>query len=142
MNKDKIIATLNRILELELAGVVRYMHYSFMIFGHHRIPVVGWMRGQAQEGMNHAAAAGEMITSLGGHPSLKIGELLETEKHGIDQILKEATEHEKQAVAAYRQLLEQVKDRDVRLEEYARKQIAEEEEHIAEIEKMMRQPGA
>ena len=40
-----VIVTLNQILELELAGVVRYMHYSFMIFGHSRIPIVSWLRG-------------------------------------------------------------------------------------------------
>ena len=141
INKDEVIQTLNGILELELAGVVRYMHYSFMISGHHRIPVVGWMREQAQEGMLHASAAGEMITALGGHPSLKIGNLLETEKHGVNQILGEAMEHEKQAVALYYRLLEQVKDRQIRLEEYARAQIVEEELHISEIEKMMRPPA-
>lgn len=141
INNNEVIQTLNSILELELAGVVRYMHYSFMIYGHNRIPVVSWMREQAQEGMTHAAAAGELITSLGGHPSLKIGELLETEKHGYGQILQEAMEHEKKAVAFYYKLLEQVKDRQIRLEEYARAQIIEEELHISEIEKMMRAPG-
>jgi bacterioferritin len=140
INKDEVVQTLNGILELELAGVVRYMHYSFMIYGHNRIPVVSWMREQAQEGMTHAALAGEMITSLGGHPSLKIGSLLETEKHGVNQILQEALEHEKQGIALYYQLLEQVKDRNVRLEEYARAQVVEEEDHIAEIHKMMKAP--
>jgi bacterioferritin len=141
INKDEVIQTLNGILELELAGVVRYMHYSFMISGHHRIPVVGWMREQAQEGMTHASLAGEMITSLGGHPSLKIGTLLETEKHGLNQILQEAMEHEKQAISMYYRLLEQVKDHHIRLEEYARAQVCEEELHISEIEKMMRPPA-
>ena len=35
--------SLNTILELELAGVVRYLHYSLMVFGHARIPIIGWM---------------------------------------------------------------------------------------------------
>jgi len=34
MNKDQVLATLNDLLEHELSGVVRYTHYSFMIFGH------------------------------------------------------------------------------------------------------------
>jgi bacterioferritin len=85
------IDTLNKILELELAGVVRYMHYSFMIFGHSRIPIVAWLRDQANESSAHAVLAGEHITTFGGHPSLKIGGLLETSKHSINDILDEAT---------------------------------------------------
>jgi bacterioferritin len=141
IDKEAVLSTLNTILELELAGVVRYMHYSFMIVGHNRIPVVKWMRAQAEEGMLHAAEAGEYITSLDGHPSLKIGKLLETEKHGVSQILEECLEHEEEGVALYVRLLEQVEDRDIALEEYARGMIAEETKHIAEIRKMLRKPG-
>jgi bacterioferritin len=137
----KVIDTLNAILETELAGVVRYVHYSLMIFGYSRIPIVKWMHDQATEGMDHAARAGEHVTALGGHPSLKIGKLLETYKHDIDQILREAHEHEKEGIALYRKLLDLVKDRSVRLEEYARTMIADEEEHLSEIEKMLRSPG-
>ncbi len=137
----KVIDTLNAILEIELAGVVRYMHYSLMIFGHSRIPIVQWMRDQATEGMAHASQAGEIVTSLGGHPSLKIGRLLETHKHDIDQILREAIEHEKEGIALYRKLLGLVEDRNVRIEEYARGMIANEETHLSEIEKMLRPPG-
>lgn len=135
---QKVIEVLNRILELELAGVVRYMHYSFMIFGHHRIPIVAWLRTQATESTAHAVLAGEHVTSFGGHPSLKIGRLLETHKHSVDDILKEALEHEEQGLAEYRELLELVAGKTIVLEEYARAQIAAEEQHLAEIKKMMR----
>src|ERR1700682_2930286 len=101
----KVVATLNRILELELAGLVRYLHYSFMIFGHNRIPIVAWLRTQANESQAHATLAGEHITNLGGHPSLKIGPLLETHKHNVDEILSEALEHEWQGLEEYRKLL-------------------------------------
>src|SRR5438105_15587378 len=94
----QIVETLNRILELELAGLVRYLHYSFMIFGHNRIPIVGWLRDQAEESKTHATQAGEHITNLGGHPSLKIGSLLETHKHNVDEILAEALAHEEEGL--------------------------------------------
>ena len=80
IDSQKVIGSLNTILELELAGVVRYLHYSLMVFGHARIPIIGWMRNQATEGMNHAAMAGEHVTSLGGHPSLTIGKLVESHR--------------------------------------------------------------
>ena len=138
----KVVDSLNHILELELAGVVRYMHYSFMIFGHNRIPIVAWLRDQATESNAHATLAGEHITALGGHPSLKIGSLLETHQHDVNEILKEAHEHEKEGLGAYYELLEIVAGKSVWLEEYARDQIAAEEMHLADIRKMMRKPGS
>ncbi len=137
----EVLRVLNRILELELAGVVRYMHYSFMIFGHHRIPIVKWLRGQADESLAHATAAGEHVTSLGGHPSLRIGELLETHKHGIEEILEECIQHEGEGLAAYEELLALVEGRDVMLEEYARSMVAAEQGHLHEIRKMRRRPA-
>jgi bacterioferritin len=139
---EQVVVTLNRILELELAGVVRYMHYSFMIFGHNRIPIVGWLRDQAEESKVHATQAGEHITNLGGHPSLKLGALLETHKHNVDEILAEALAHEEEGLEEYRKLLRQAVDKSIMLEEYARGQIAAEEQHLAEIRKMMRKPGS
>ena len=101
----KAIKVLNKIMELELAGVVRYTHYSLMVYGYNRIPIVSWMKGNAEEGLTHAQRAGEMVTLLGGHPSLKIGALLETEQHDIGDILRESLEHEQTALDAYYELL-------------------------------------
>lgn len=139
---ERVIESLNRILELELAGVVRYMHYSFMIFGHNRIPIVAWLRDQATESNAHAVQAGEHITAFGGHPSLKIGPLLETHQHDVNEILKEAHEHEKEGLGAYYDLLKLVEGKSILLEEYARDQISAEEMHLADIRKMMRKPGS
>ena len=141
LDKAAVIDDLNAILELELAGVCRYLHYSLMVFGHARIPIIKWMRDQATEGMDHASMAGEHVTTLGGHPSLKIGKLTETHKHDIQQILREALDHERATVDLYYKLLDRVVDKNVWLEEYAREQIQLEERHIAEIEKMLRRPG-
>ena len=138
----QIVETLNHILELELAGLVRYLHYSFMVFGHNRIPIVAWLRSQANEAQTHSVLAGEHITNLGGHPSLKIGPLLETHKHNVDEILREALVHEQEGLAQYRDLLTSVAGRSIMLEEYARAQIAAEEAHVAEIGKMLRKPGS
>jgi len=141
IDKSAVIATLNRILETELAGVVRYTHYSLMIFGYNRIPIVSWMRGQATESLTHAQDAGEKVTQLGEHPSLSIGPLLETHRHDLGDILRESLEHEKNGLALYRDLLYLVEGRSVFLEEYARRMVFEEETHVGEVEKMLRKPG-
>jgi bacterioferritin len=141
LDKKAVVNLLNEILETELAGVVRYTHYSLMIFGHNRIPIVSWLRGEATVCLNHANEAGEMVTHLGEHPSLKIGALLETEQHSINDILLESMEAEKSGLALYKSLLDLVRDRSVFLEEYARKMISEEEMHLGEVNKMLRKPG-
>ena len=139
MNKKKVTAVLNEILELELAGVVRYTHYSFMIFGHHRIPIVKWLRGQADESLLHAVQAGEHLTALGGEPSLEIGGLLERKKsRDVDQILRESLTHERTALATYEKLLALAEGKSVMLEEYARTMIGQEEQHATDVEKMLR----
>ena len=129
------------ILEAELAGVVRYTHYSLMVFGHNRIPIVSWLRDQAAVSLTHAHGAGELVTHFGEHPSLKIGHLLETHKHEINDILRESLEAEREGLELYRKLLDLVADKSVFLEEYARRMIAEEELHVGEVNKMLRRPG-
>jgi bacterioferritin len=141
IDKSKVVALLNKILELELAGVVRYTHYSFMVFGFNRIPIISWLREQADESLLHAQQAGEILTALGDHPSLGIGRLLETHKHDIAAILQEALDHEREGLNYYRQLLELVEGRDVVLEEYARQMVHQEQMHSYEVDKMLRKPG-
>lgn len=140
-DKAEAVKLLNRIMEAELAGVVRYTHYSLMVFGHNRIPIVSWLRNEATTCLSHANEAGELVTQLGEHPSLKIGGLLETEKHGISDILIESLEAERAGLALYKQLFELVRDRSVLLEDYARRMITEEELHVGEVNKMLRKPG-
>jgi bacterioferritin len=139
--KAKAVDTLNRILEMELAGTIHYTHYSFMVFGYNRIPIVSWLEKQATESMAHARAAGELVTQLGAHPSLAIGPLLETHKHDIGDILRESLAHEKKTLVEYEKLLELVQGEDVMLEEFAREHIYLERLHIGEVDKMLRKPG-
>ena len=141
IDRDKVCHLLNRILEMELAGTVRYTHYSLMVFGYNRIPIVDWLRAQATESLTHASQAGEVITSLGDHPSLGIGRLLETHKHDIGDILRESLEHERVGLQMYKDLLGLVENKSVWLEEYARQMIYQEEQHAFEVEKMLRKPG-
>ncbi len=142
MSNETAIKALNKIMELELAGVVKYTHYSLMVYGYNRIPIVSWLKGNADESLAHAHKAGELVTLLGGHPSLKIGSLLETEQHDIGDILRESLAHEKVALSAYYELLQVAEGiHSVLLEEYAREMIVQEELHLDEVNKMLRKPG-
>jgi bacterioferritin len=140
-NRERVVAILNHILEAELAGVVRYTHYSLLVFGHNRIPIVSWLRDQANESLLHAQQAGEMITHLGEYPSLGIGPLLDSHKHDIGVVMQESLETEAKALQLYRDLLGEVAGRSVMFEEYARQMIYAEEMHAGEVVKMLRKPG-
>ncbi len=139
--KTEALALLNQILEQELAGVVRYTHYSFLVFGHSRIPIVSWLRDQAAESLLHAQQAGEMITHLGAYPSLGIGELLDSHQTDIAAMLRESLETELQALKLYKALLRLVEGKSVLIEEYARQMVYAEELHAGEVDKMLRRPG-
>jgi len=141
IEKEKVVGVLNRILEAELAGVVRYTHYSFLVFGFGRIPIVSWLREQADESLLHAHQAGEWITTLGAYPSLGIGKLLDNHTFDIASILRESLATEGQALDLYRELLGLVEGRSVALEEYARQMIQVEELHAGDVDKMLRKPG-
>jgi bacterioferritin len=141
-DKKRAIDLLNKIMETELAGVIRYTHYSLMVYGFNRIPIVSWMKANAEESLEHAHEAGELVTLLGGHPSLTIGPLLETQRHDLGDILRESLGQEQVAIEGYYELLKVAKGGDaILIEEYARKMIEVEERHLDAVNKMLRRPG-
>ena len=138
MNNKKIINKLSEIFDLELSGVIRYTHYSLMIFGYNRLPLIDFFKAQASESLTHANLAGEHITGLGGHPPLNIKDMKETFKHDIKDVLKETLNHEKKAIKVYYELLDIIDGKSIYLEEYARTMIGQEELHVLEVEKMLK----
>ena len=138
IDTKEVISLLNEIMEYELAGVVRYTHYSLMVTGPHRLPIVDFLKEQASESLVHAQQAGEVLTGLDGHPSQKISKIQETNRHTIKDILEESLEHELHALSLYKKLLTSVENKSVYLEEYARSQIGEEEQHSLELKIMLK----
>ena len=135
----RVVAVLNEILKAELSGVVRYTHYSLVITGPNRLPLVTFMQAQASESLVHAQQAGEILTGLGGHPDQGIAPIEESHDHDIDKILQESIAHERATLRLYRKLLESVgDDQSIYLEEYARTQIGAEEMHLLEMNKLLR----
>jgi bacterioferritin len=141
LDQKKAIDLLNSIMEFELAGVVRYTHYSLMVTGPNRIPIVTFFKAQASESLLHAQQAGEILTGLDGHPSLKIAAMEETYNHAVKDILEESLSHEKKALSLYKELLGVVDNASIYLEEYARTMIGQEELHNVELKKMLRDFG-
>lgn len=142
LDVHRTIEILNTVMEYELAGVVRYTHYALMVTGPYRLPIVTFLNAQADESLLHARQAGELITGLEGHPSLEIAHIEETHQHDLKAILTESLAHEQHALDLYKDLLDVVQDASVYLEEYTRTQIGEEEQHVIELRKMLRDYGS
>ena len=138
LDVERANGILNAIMEYELGGVVRYTHYALMVSGPNRIPIVDFLRAQAAESLQHAQQVGEMLTGLGGHPSLTTAPITETFEHSTESILAESLNHEQKAIALYSDLLDVVTGASVYLEEFARGMIAAEELHCMELRKMLR----
>lgn len=138
LDTEKTIKLLNTIMEFELAGVVRYTHYSLMVTGPNRLSIVQFFQAQATESLTHAQQAGEILTGLEGHPSQKIAPIEETFQHTVKDILQESLTHEKTALGLYKDLLDVVENASIYIEEYARTLIGQEELHTIEIRKMLR----
>ncbi len=138
LDNQKSVELLNSIMEFELAGVVRYTHYALMVTGPNRIPIVQFFQAQANESLLHAQQAGEILTGLEGHPTLKVAPIEETYKHSVKDVLTESLNHEAKALELYKKFLETVENASIYLEEYARTMIGQEELHNMEIKKMLR----
>ena len=138
MNNETVHKILNQIMEFELAGVVRYTHSSLMITGPYRLPIVEFLKEQANESLMHAQQAGELLTGLDGHPSQKLASIVETNDHSIQGILEESLAHEVHALNLYKELLTIVEGKSVYLEEYTRDLIGQEEQHQFELKKMLK----
>ena len=138
LNTKKTIQILNDIMKYELSGVVRYTHYSLMVTGRDRLSLTQFFKDQATESLLHAQQAGELVTGLGGHPSLEISIIEESNKHRAIDLLEESSLHEKNAVSLYKELLKLVGDKSIYIEEYAREMIKAEEIHSIEIQKMLK----
>ena len=138
LNEQRVCEILNEIVELEMAGVVRYAHSSLMVTGPYRLPIVQFLQEQATESLQHALLAGDLITGLDGHPSQKIAKIVETNNHSIKDILEESLEHELHALSLYKKLLSMVEGASIYLEEYTRDLIGQEEQHQLELRKMLK----
>lgn len=133
-DNKKIVAALNEALEREMSNVVSYLHYSFVVRGVNRGPLVDFFRSQAQESFQHATKLGEKIVALGGQPSVRVEAVQEVTSGTPEQMLREELNREKEEVRRYTKLLKLVRD-DIALRFMLEEIIKDEQEGIEELEK-------
>ena len=139
MSNAKILDRLNEILANELAGSLMYLHYSYYIYGHARIPIVDWLRGNASEGLTHATEVGDQIIYFGGDPAtFPAADKFPAKFGSLDEMLRTALKFEKETFDMYAALLKDVEDSNLMLRVFLENKIMEETGHIQEIELMLR----
>jgi bacterioferritin len=138
MNKQTVIKKLNEMMNIELNGAMKYIQYSYFVFGVRRKPIVEFLREQAEESIGHAMKVGDKIVALGGNPTVTVNEDLKARKITIEQILKESILIETKALNGYMNILKDVED-DVVMDGFIRDFVTEESGHLEEVEKMIRE---
>lgn len=136
--KEKLIKALNKDLEREMAGIVRYLHHSFIVFGPHRGPLVQMFRAQATESMTHAIQLGEKITALGGHPTVRVDQVFEPGDQSVEDMIAEDLKAEKVQLELYTQQLKEFGDDNLTIKLMLEQVIIAEQTHVDEMEKYLR----
>ena len=137
-SKEKLIHALNQDLEREMAGIVRYLHHSFIVFGPHRGPLVQMFRAQATESMTHAIQLGEKITALGGHPTVKVDQVFEPGYQTVEDMLSEDLKAEKSQLELYTKQLKEFGDSNLPMKLMLEQIIVSEQIHVEEMVKYLR----
>ncbi len=137
-NNEKLIKALNVDLEKEMAGIVRYLHHSFIVFGPNRGPLVQMFRAQATESMTHAIQLGEKITALGGHPTVKVDQVFEPGYQTVEDMLAEDLKAEKNQLNLYTNQLKEFGDSNLSMKLMLEQIIVSEQTHVEEMEKYLR----
>lgn len=139
MTNEQIVSRLQAILENELAGAMMYLHYSFYIHGHARIPITGWLRSQSSEGMMHATLVGDKIAALGGNPVTRPADgKFALRFNTLDEMLRQALALEKEVFDQYVSLARELGDEQIGLRLFLESQATEETGHIEEVEAMLK----
>jgi len=135
---ERLIKALNKDLEREMAGIVRYLHHSFIVFGPNRGPLVQMFRQQASEATAHAVQLGEKITALGGHPTVRVEQVFEPGEQTIEEMIEEDLRAEKEQLELYTQQLRDFGNENLSMKLMLEQIIIAEQNHVEEMEKYLR----
>lgn len=120
LDTDATVDVLNKILHLELNGVMQHLHHV-------------WMSRWLEAFRPRAIAVGQHISDLTGGPMVSVDALMNEAMATADEMIDAARSQDQRRVKEYRKLLELVAGRNVELEAFARAQIAAEECHISNV---------
>lgn len=134
MARAELVENLNKALSLELAGVIQYSQHSYLVTGLEREVYKGFFRDMAEEAQKHAEVLGDKIVALGGIPTVEPSMIRQSTD--LKEMLKQGLELEREAMTAYMAAWASCDDSDLPQKFWLEGQIADEQMHIEELEKL------
>jgi len=134
MAREELIENLNKALSLELAGVIQYSQHSYLVTGTDREVYKDWFRDQSEEAQDHAETLGDKIVALGGVPTVEPAMIRQSTD--LMEMLKQDLELEREAMVAYMAAWASCDEDDLPQKFWLEGQIADEQMHIEELEKL------
>jgi len=132
IDRDEIVEDLNRLMAEEVEAFLRYFQMRYRLRGVDRLAAEKLFDEGTRETLEHAEAIAKQIRALGRIPQLKVELELQGGSTNLPEALAEMLEVERQALEAYKEVLPRVTG-DTMLEDFIRKQISVETEHVQEI---------
>jgi bacterioferritin (cytochrome b1) len=139
-NHPEIVEDLNRLMAEEAEACLRYFQMRFRLRDQDYAVAERFFEDAMKETMDHANSIAQQIRSLGHIPTLRINLSLGGEPMRLEAALAEALDVEQQALDAYKEFLPRVAGDPV-LEEFIRKQVEVETEHVQEIRDFVQAKG-
>jgi bacterioferritin len=134
MARTELIENLNQALSIELAGVIQYSQHSYLVTGTDREVFKKFFRDQAEEAQDHAEILGDKIVALGGIPTVEPGMIRQSTD--LKEMLKQDLELEREGIAVYMAAWASCDDDDLPPKFWLEGQIADEQMHVEELEKL------
>lgn len=134
MAREELVENLNRALGFELAAVIQYSQHSYLVTGVEREVYKEFFRDQAEEAQKHAEFLGDKLVALGGIPTVEPAMIRQSVD--LKEMLKQDLKLEREAMAAYMDAWRSCDDGDLPTKFWLEGQIADEETHIEELEKL------
>ena len=132
-----IVDELNRLMAEEAEACLRYFQLRYRLRGIDRQAAEEFFENGVKETMEHAEAIANQIRSLGHIPRLRIELSLGGGPIRFQDALAEALDVEQQALDAYKDFLPRIVGHPV-LEDFIRRQIDVETEHVQQIVETVR----
>ncbi|HEX8288129.1 MAG TPA: ferritin-like domain-containing protein [Pyrinomonadaceae bacterium] len=134
MARTELIENLNNALSLELAGIIQYSQHSYLVTGVEREIYKSFFRDQAEEAKDHAEKLGDKIVALGGVPTVEPAMIRQSVE--LKEMLLQDLELEREALSVYMSAWASCGEEDLATKFWLEGQIAEEQFHVEELEKL------
>ena len=134
MAREELVENLNKALSLELAGVIQYSQHSYLVTGTDREVFKDYFRDMAEEAQKHAEKLGDKIVALGGIPTVEPAMIRQSTE--LKEMLHQDLELEREAIAVYMAAWASCGEQDLPQKFWLEGQVADEQMHIEELEKL------